>query len=141
MRIRLLAPSLIFLLCSGAVWADPTGMLVIKVTPRVVEPDQSVSWEQPMSQVTAPGTPVVVKIDADPLKIRVTVTPFVRGKDLLLVVQGDVTQVSPSGVSRSTTLQSLHIPPGEDVVYFPLGRSADSERRMVVLLRVDFQDE
>jgi hypothetical protein len=132
---------LFFLLCSGALWATPTGLLVVKVTPRVVEPDQSVSWEQPLSQVTAPGTPVVVKIDADPLKIRITVTPFVRGKDLLLVVQGDVRQEGPNGVAQSTTLQSLHAPPGEDVVYFPLGRASDSARQMVVVLRVDFQDE
>ena len=141
MRNRLLAPSLLFLVCSGGLWADPTGQLIVKVTPRVVEPDQSVSWEQPMSQVTAPGTPIVVKIDADPLKIRITVTPFVRGKDLLLVVQGDVRQDGPDGSRRSTTLQSLHVPPGEDIVYFPLGRAADSTRQMVVLLRVDFQDE
>jgi hypothetical protein len=134
-------PSLTFLLLAAGLHADPTGMLLVKVTPRVVEQDQSVSWEQALSQVTAPGSPVVVKIDAEPLSIRITVTPFVRGKDLLLVVQGDVVQKGPNGISKSTSLQSLHAPPGEDIVYFPLGRSPAEGRQMVVLLRVEPQDE
>ncbi len=139
MRIRLVAPSLLLLLSAWGAHAE-AGLLLVKVTPRIVEQDQSVSWEQVLSQPTAPGNPVVVKIDADPLKIRISVTPFVREHDLLLVVQGDVVQRGPGGVSKSTTLQSLHVPPGEDIAYFPLGRSSD-ERQMVVILRVEEPDE
>jgi hypothetical protein len=142
LNIRTAVPSLIFLLSSWGLYAEPTGLLVVKVTPRVVEQDQSVSWEQVLSQVTSPGVPIVVKIDADPLKIRITVTPFVRGNDLLLVVQGDVIQTGPNGVRKSTSLQSMQVPPGEDIAYFPLGRPrAEGGRAMVVFLRVEPQDE
>ncbi len=121
--------------------ADPEQLLV-KITPQVVERDQSVSWEQPLSKVTRPGNPVVVNIDAAPLTIRVTVTPFVHGRDFLLVVQGDVRQVSGSATRRSTSLQSLLVPPGESIVFFPLGREpADTGHQMVVKMQVEFQGE
>lgn len=140
MNLRLV-PTLVFLTLSWGLHAQTTGQLVVKVTPRIVEQDQSVSWEQPVSQVTSPGVPVVVKIDAEPFKIRITITPFLRDGDVLLVVQGNVIQVSPAGVSKSTTLQSMHAPPGEDIAYFPLGRAPDGARQMVVLLRVEQQNE
>ena len=108
----------------------------------VVESDQSVSWEQPLTQLTRPGTPVVVNIDAESLAIRVTVTPFLRGKDFLLVVQGEVRQVGGSGARGSTSLQSLLVPAGEPIAFFPLGRNpGESGRQMIVRIRVELQHE
>jgi len=122
--------------------ADPAPLLLVRITPQVVERDQSVSWEQPLSKVTQAGTPVVINIDADSLAIRVTVTPFVRGKDFLLVVQGDVRQVNASGTRRYTSLQSLLVPPGEPIAFFPLGRDpGDTGRQMVVRMQVELQGE
>ena len=140
MRLRV---SVLFLLFTIS-WAgaDPVPMLVVNITPQVIERDQSVSWEQPLSRVTRAGTPVVVNIDAESLAIRVTVTPFVHGIDFLLVVQGEVKQVGDSGIRRSSSLQSLLVPPGESIAFFPLGREpGDTGRQMVVMIRAEFPRE
>ena len=118
------------------VWADPRDLLVW-VTPQVVEADQTVAWEQSLSKTTRAGNSVVVNIDAEGLAIRVSVTPFIRGSEYLLVVQGEVRQKGASGVRGSTSLQSLLIPPGESIAYFPLGRSTGDMRQMVVFIRVE----
>ena len=125
-----------------AAWAESEPLLLVKITPQVVERDQTVTWEQPLTKVTRGGVPVVVNINAESLAVRVTVTPFVRGADFLLVVQGEVKQVGASGTRRSSSLQSLRVPPGEPIAFFPLGREpGESGRQMVVMMRVEFQDE
>lgn len=132
---------LLLVLASGTAAAEGPVEIVVKITPQVVERDQSVTWEQPLTQITRPGTPVVVNIDAESLSIRVTVTPFLRGKDFLLVVQGEVRQVGGSGARGSTSLQSLLVPSGEPIAFFPLGRSPGDGRQMIVLIRVEQQHE
>jgi hypothetical protein len=133
------------LLCAlvgTGLWADDAAnLVVVKITPQVQEADHSVAWEQPLTQSVAPGSPVVVNINAENLSIRVTVTPFVRGKDYLLVVQGDVRQTKDTAVTRTTNLQSLLTPPDETIAYFPLGRNPTPGRQMVVLIRVGLHDE
>ena len=132
---------LFFLVSLYPVAADPA-LLLVKITPQVVEKDQTVSWEQPLSMFTSPGKPVVVNIDAAPLTIRVTITPFVRGKDFLLVVQGDVKQVNGARTHGVASLQSLLVPPGESIIFFPLGREpADTGHQMVVKMQVEFEGE
>lgn len=141
MTLKAALPLFFFLGTLGLVVAEPGQVLVVKITPRVIEADQSVSWEQPLTQVTTAGVPVVVKIDADSLAIRVTITPFVRGPDFLLVVQGEVRQRDEKGSRRSSTLQSLLVPPGESIAFFPLGRDGNSDRQMVVMMKVEYQGE
>jgi hypothetical protein len=123
--------------------AEPGDLILVRITPQVVEQDQSVSWKQELSKVTKAGQPVVVNIDAAPLEIRVSVTPFVHGKNFFLVVQGDVKQRSASGrIHRSITVQSLTVPPGEAVAFFPLGRDPRStSHQMVIRMQVESQDE
>lgn len=142
MKFRVPFLLLFSVLCGWTAFGEPTDVLIVKITPQVVESDQSVTWEQPLTRSTRPGVPVVVKIDAESLFIRVTVTPFVRGSDFLLVVQGDVKQVGERGNRRSSTLQSLLVPPGEPIAFFPLGREpGDSGRQMVVMMSVEFPRE
>jgi len=126
---------------ASATFAE-AGDLLVRITPQVLEADQSVSWEQPLSKVCRPGTPVVINIDAEGLAIRVTVTPFVQGEAYLLVVQGEVRQKKASGIRGSSSVQSLLVPPGEPLAYFPLGRgTGEDARQMVVLIRVESQGE
>lgn len=133
---------LLVALVAAGLWADDApSLVVVRITPQVLEADHSVAWEQPLTQSVAPGSPVVVNINADNLAIRVTVTPFVRGKDYLLVVQGDVRQTKDAAVTRTTNLQSLLAPPDETIAYFPLGRNAAPGRQMLVLIRVGLHDE
>jgi len=129
---------LVLLLAPWSLSGEPRALLVVRMTPQVQESDHSVSWEKSLVQNTVAGVPVVVNIDASGLSIRVTVTPFVRGDDYLLVVQGDVRQTKDSSTRQSTSLQSLLVPPGEAIAYFPLGRSAQPDlRQMVVLIQVE----
>lgn len=144
--VPFLALLLVFFSATGQMAAQTVGpspaALVVNVTPRVVETDQRVSWEQPLTKEVAPGTPVVVNINAEGLAIRVTVTPFVREKDFLVVVQGDVRQSKATSGRQSSSVQSLLVPPGAPIVFFPLGRDTDGlDRQMVVLIRVDFRGE
>jgi len=122
--------------------AESESLLMLRITPQVVDQEHQIAWEQPLAQTTRPGTPVVVNINAQGLDIRVTVTTFIRGEDFLLVVQGEVKQLREATTRRSTSLQSLLVPPGETIVFFPLGReTTGSEPQMVVLIRVEYQDE
>lgn len=133
-----LALIFVLLLAPWSLTAEPRALLVVRMTPQVQESDHSVSWEKSLVQNTVAGVPVVVNIDASGLAIRVTVTPFVRGDDYLLVVQGDVRQTKDSTTRLATSLQSLLVPPGESIVYFPLGRPAHPDtRQMVVLIQVE----
>jgi len=117
-------------------------LVAVKINPRILEADHSVSWEQPLQKAVRPGTPIILTIDAAPLSIRITVTPFVRGQDFLLVVQGDVKQDEGTGVRRSKSLQSLRVPQGETIAYFPLGREpGENGRQLVVYLNVGYQGE
>ena len=142
MNFRVLFFLLTLLLPSWTAFAQQADVLVVKINPQVVERDQSVTWERPLTRTTRPGVPVVVKIDAESLAIRVSVTPFVRGSDFLLVVQGDVRQVDNRGSRRSSTVQSLLVPSGEPIAFFPLGREpGESGRQMVVMMSVEFQRE
>lgn len=133
-----LALILVLLLAPWSLSAEPRALLVVKMTPQVQESDHSVSWEKALVKNTEAGVPVVVNIDASGLAIRVTLTPFVRGDDYLLVVQGDVRQTKDSTTRQSTSLQSLLVPPGETIAYFPLGRpDQPNVRQMVVLIQVE----
>jgi len=130
----------LFGLLAAPVWAEDTPSVVVTITPRVIEPDKTVAWEQALSKPTRVGVPVVVNIDAAGLSIRVSVTPFVRGEEYLLVVQGAVRQKQEGGVRGSSTVQSLLVPAGEAIAYFPLGRNPEGERQMVVLIQVGAAD-
>ena len=140
--IRRFLPYLLFCLMfpalASAQDAPAPTRLVVRIVPQVVEVDQSVSWKEELSQEVPPGTPVVVNINAYALAIRITVTPFLRDPEYLLVVQGDVRQTNASGTHRSTSLQSLLVPPGETIAYFPLGRpAAQGQHQMVVMISVE----
>ena len=95
----------------------------MNITPQVLERDQSVTWQQPLTKLTRAGVPVVVNIDAESLAIRITVTPFVRGADFLLVVQGDVKQTGGGRTRGSASLQSLMVTRGPRLRSFPWGGS------------------
>jgi len=141
LRLALLGSFLlgVFLALPASAESSESPDLTVRITPQVVEADQSVSWEQPLKKTTKTGVPVVVNILAEGLGIRITVTPFVRGADYLIVVQSDVRETITNGrVHGKASLQSALVPPGESIAYFPLGRDADeSARQMVVLIRVE----
>lgn len=142
MTLKSAVLSLVLFSALGTAYAEQPNTLMVRIVPQVLEADQSVAWEQPLEKETQPGLPVVVNINAEGLAIRVTVTPFVRGRDLLLVVQGDVRQTKESSMRQSSSLQSVLVPPGEQIAYFPLGRSQEAVgRQMVVFIRVEFQGE
>lgn len=122
--------------------AQTPGLLLVQVTPKVVERDRSVSWEEPLSKTVASGVPVVVNIDAEELAIRISLTAFLRDGEILLVVQGDVKDAGPQGARRSRTLQTLSVPPGEPIVFFPLGRDRGPDgRQMLVLIKVGLRSD
>lgn len=131
----------------GGLWAQEPGPrppnIVMHLTPRVVETNKTVSWEEPLVQATEPGKAVVVRIDAQSLAIRVSVTPFYRDPGFLLVVQGDVQQTIDGSIRRSTSVQTVNCPPGESIAFFPLGRPADlnSGRLMVVYIKPELASE
>lgn len=140
-RFFLWGPLFVYLvLLPSEAWSQPREILV-HMTPQVLEPDQTVSWEQILSKRTRAGSPVVLNIDAEGLGIRISVTPFFRGPDFLLVVQGDIRQKSEGSMRGASTVQSLLVPPSEPLAFFPLGRSPDGSRQMVVFIRAEVADD
>ncbi|MEI8095042.1 MAG: hypothetical protein WCG80_12585 [Spirochaetales bacterium] len=113
----------LFLLAGQTLSGQDQPLLRVTVVPQILDSSVQVVWEQTLTQDTTAGRPVVVNLQIGNLQIRLTITPFDAPDDqFLLVVQSLVRQADASGAKLRTAVQSLLIPAGEAVMYFPFGR-------------------
>ena len=119
--------------------AQEEPLLHLTVVPRILNDAVQVIWEQTLIQDTVAGRPVVVNLEVGSTSVRLTITCY-SAPDLsyLIVVQGFVRQGEVAGRNWRTSVQSLIVPAGERVVYFPLGRERrGAKHQMLVELHVE----
>jgi hypothetical protein len=99
--------------------------VVLNIVSRVVEANQQVVWDQTNNRVILPGVPVRLKLVGTNLVVVVQFTLY-REKSgrKVLVAQGQILIDIPNrGMSYYTTIETIPLEFGEQVYFFPLGRS------------------
>jgi hypothetical protein len=103
--------------------------VVLNIVSRVVEANQQVVWDQTNNKVTLPGVPVRMKLVGTNLVVLVQFTLY-REKSgrMMLVAQGQIlVDVPNQGMSYQTTIETIPLEYGEEVYFFPLGRTDSPE--------------
>jgi hypothetical protein len=114
--------------------------VVLNIVSRVVEANQQVVWDQTNNRVILPGVPVRLKLVGTNLVVVVQFTLY-REKSgrKLLVAQGQILVDIPNrGMSYYTTIETIPLEFGEQVYFFPLGRSdAPDEVRIEIQVALE----
>jgi hypothetical protein len=103
--------------------------MVMDIVASVVERDQQVVWNSANSKVTIPGRPVGLKLVGTNIVVAVQFIPFLRrnGKSVL-VAQGQIwINIPNEGMRYHTTMQTIPLEFGEEIVFFPLGSVDDQD--------------
>lgn len=96
--------------------------LAMNVVARVVSETEDIDWSTEIAKITIPGRAVTVSLDGDDARLKVRLTPYTGENDeYLLVAQSEIWLDG----AYSSSMTSLPITFGEEVLYFPLGRGSD----------------
>ncbi|MCL2007851.1 MAG: hypothetical protein FWG77_07155 [Treponema sp.] len=97
--------------------------VILRIVSRVIEGNQTVSWDSENINITIPGRPVGIKLVGSNLVVAVQFTPFLRQSGQhTLVAQGQIWLNTPDGgISYSSTMQTIPLEFMEQVYFFPLG--------------------
>jgi hypothetical protein len=118
--------------------------LVLDITARVIEQNQTVIWNESHKKETIPGRPVGIKLVGTNIAVEVQFTPyFRRGGQKFLVAQGQIwLEVPNQGVRYHTSMQTIPLEFGEPIYFFPLGPRKDEGATYIeVMLTLSPQDE
>ena len=111
--------------------------LVLEISARVVERDDTVIWNESHQKTTLPGRPVGIKLVGSNLVVVAQFTPYVRrGVQKFLVAQGQIwMEVPEHGIRYHTTMQTIPLEFGEPIYFFPLGpHGPEDTARIEVML-------
>ena len=109
-------------------------MLRFTVTPRILDERVQVIWEKTLIQNTKAGKSVVVNLEAGGVHVRLTATAFAAAEgQFLIVVQGLIRASEEGRESLRSSVQSLLIPLGGRVFYYPLGRDQQGARHQMAV--------
>jgi hypothetical protein len=110
--------------------------LVLEINARVVEKDETVTWNESHKKNTLPGRPVEIKLVGSNLVVVAQFTPVRRGAQKILVAQGQIWMEIPGhGIRYHTTMQAIPLEFGEPIYFFPLGpQSSEDTARIEVML-------
>jgi hypothetical protein len=102
-------------------------MLALDISARVVEQNQTVTWNETHQVTTMPGRPVGLKLVGTNLVVAVQFTPYIRrGGQKFLVAQGQIwMEVPPQGIRYHTSMQTIPLEFNEPIYFFPLGPQRD----------------
>jgi len=103
--------------------------LVMDISARIVEQNQTVIWNESCQKTTMPGRPVGIKLVGANLVVVAQFTPYIRrGVQKFLVAQGQIWMEVPNqGVRYYTSMQTISLEFGEPVYFFPLGPRKDGD--------------
>jgi hypothetical protein len=110
--------------------------VVLDITTRVAQ-QQKVTMNSTNSRITLPGKPVSVKLEGKNTVIYVQFTPFLNEKgEHLLVTQSQIwVNVPDEGMRYQTTMQSIPLNFGEQVLFLPLGNVDTPRIELEIVLR------
>jgi hypothetical protein len=103
--------------------------VTLDIVVRIVEKGSDEVWNQAEQQVTIPGRPVGIKLVGENIVVSARFTPYFNnsGKGVI-VAQGQIwIEVPGKGVQYQTTVQTIPLSFGEEVYFFPLGKSSAKE--------------
>jgi hypothetical protein len=128
-----LIPALLIVLTSAGLWAQDAPFteipglkekaLILEIVARVIERNETEAWSTENTKVTIPGRAVIIKLVGKNVIVLAQFTPYQRedGKTFL-VAQGQVWIDTPQqGLKYQSTIQTIPINYGEQVLFFPLG--------------------
>jgi hypothetical protein len=101
--------------------------LVLDITARVIEQNQTVIWNESHKKETIPGRPVGIKLVGTNIAVEVQFTPYLRrGGQKFLVAQGQIwLEVPNQGIRYHTSMQTIPLEFGDPIYFFPLGPRKD----------------
>ena len=118
--------------------------LVLEINARVVERDETISWNESHQKTTLPGHPVGIKLVGSNIVVVAQFTPYVRrGVQTFLVAQGQIwMEVPGQGIRYHTSMQTIPLKFGEPIYFFPLGPqgSEDTARIEVMLTLYPYEE-
>jgi len=110
--------------------------LVMDISARIVEQNQTVIWDESHQKTTMPGRPVEIKLVGANLVVLAQFTPYVRrGMQKFLVAQGQIWMEIPNqGIRYHTSMQTIPLEFGEPVYFFPLGPRKDENAACIEVM-------
>jgi hypothetical protein len=119
--------------------------LVLDITARVIEQNQTVIWNESHKKETIPGRPVGIKLVGTNIAVEAQFTPYVRrGGQKFLVAQGQIwLEVPNQGIRYHTSMQTIPLEFGEPIYFFPLGPQKDGGAAYieVILILSPYEEE
>jgi hypothetical protein len=109
--------------------------LVIRIIARVLESDETESWNMDTHKVTIPGRPVSIRMTGSNVIVVGKFTPYTQGKRaVLLVAQGEIWHSAANGPPEyMPMMDSTVVAYGEKVFFFPLGVDARNAAPVIEL--------
>jgi len=110
--------------------------LVMDISARIVEQNQTVIWDESHQKTTMPGRPVEIKLVGANLVVQAQFTPYVRrGMQKFLVAQGQIwVEIPNQGIRYHTSMQTIPLEFGEPVYFFPLGPRKDENAACIEVM-------
>jgi hypothetical protein len=110
--------------------------LVMDISARIVEQNQTVIWNESHQKTTIPGRPVGIKLVGANLVVVAQFTPYIRrGLQKFLVAQGQIWMEIPNqGMRYHTSMQTIPLEFGEPVYFFPLGPRKDEDAACIEVM-------
>jgi hypothetical protein len=107
--------------------------VVIDMIIRILEDGQEEVWNSVNSKVTIPGRPVGLKMVGANIVIAAQFTPYIKpGEKSFLVAQGQIWIEMPGeGMRYFTSIQTIPLEFGEEVLFFPLGQKQPSDDALI----------
>jgi len=124
---------LLFFMISTVISAQETSLeelpglreraVMMRISSRIVEQNQQITWNSENSRVTLSGRPVGLKLVGTNLVVAVQFTPFIRrNTQPFLVAQGEIwINIPNEGIRYHTTIQTIPLEFNEQIYFFPLG--------------------
>ena len=113
--------------------------LVLEINVRILDQNQTVTWNESHRKTTISGRPVDIKLVGANLVVVVQFTPYIRqGEPRILVAQGQVWMDVPGqGVRYHTSIQTIPLVFREPIYFFPLGpRNEGDSASIEVMLTI-----
>jgi len=110
--------------------------LVMDISARVVEQNQTVIWNESHQKTTMPGRPVGIKLVGANLVVVAQFTPYLRrGMQKFLVAQGQIwVEIPNQGMRYHTSMQTIPLEFGEPVYFFPLGPRKEGDAACIEVM-------
>lgn len=110
--------------------------VVLDITARVIEQNQTVIWNEAHQKVTIPGRPVGLKLVGANVVVAAQFTPYFRRYgQKLLVAQGQIWMDVPNqGIRYHTSMQVIPMEFHEPIYFFPLGSASPDDQACIEVM-------